>query len=50
MNAPSGWLGIGALSQKTRCKVETIRYYENCRPPPEVRGAIGSTAMITSSA
>ena len=28
MNAPSGWLGIGALSQKTRCKVETIRYYE----------------------
>src|SRR5260370_26929333 len=28
MNATAGWLGIGALSQKTRCKVETIRYYE----------------------
>jgi MerR family mercuric resistance operon transcriptional regulator len=28
MNATSGWLGIGALSQKTLCKVETIRYYE----------------------
>ena len=28
MNAVSGWLAIGALSQKTRCKVETIRYYE----------------------
>ena len=26
MNA--GWLAIGALSQRTRCKVETIRYYE----------------------
>lgn len=28
MNATSGRLAIGALSQRTRCKVETIRYYE----------------------
>ena len=28
MNAPSGGLAIGVLSKHTRCKVETIRYYE----------------------
>ena len=28
MNTPSGWLAIGALSKRTGCKVETIRFYE----------------------
>src|SRR5439155_6621209 len=28
MNVTSGGLAIGVLSKRTRCKVETIRYYE----------------------
>ena len=28
MNTMSGWLAIGALSARTGCKVETIRFYE----------------------
>ena len=28
MNTTSGWLAIGALSERTGCKVETIRFYE----------------------
>src|SRR5260370_15362363 len=28
MNTTSGWLAIGALSKRTGCKVETIRFYE----------------------
>ena len=28
MNTMSGWLAIGALSERTGCKVETIRFYE----------------------
>ena len=29
MNTTSGWLAIGALSERTGCKVETIRFYEH---------------------
>jgi len=28
MNTTAGWLAIGALSERTGCKVETIRFYE----------------------
>src|SRR5467141_4646245 len=28
MNTTSGWLAIGALSERTGCNVETIRFYE----------------------
>jgi DNA-binding NtrC family response regulator len=37
MNTTSGWLAIGALSERTGCKVETIRFYERARllPAPE---------------
>src|SRR5712691_8908697 len=28
MNTMSDWLAIGALSERTGCKVETIRFYE----------------------
>jgi MerR family mercuric resistance operon transcriptional regulator len=31
MSATSGWLPIGALSKRTGCKVETIRFYERAR-------------------
>jgi len=34
MNTPSGWLAIGALSERTGCKVETIRFYERARLLP----------------
>src|SRR5215469_15935567 len=34
MNTPSGWLVIGALSKRTGCKVETIRFYERTRLLP----------------
>ncbi len=34
MNAPLGWLAIGALSGRTGCKVETIRFYERARLLP----------------
>ncbi len=34
MNATSGTLAIGALSKRTGCKVETIRYYERARLLP----------------
>jgi MerR family mercuric resistance operon transcriptional regulator len=34
MNTTSGWLAIGALSKRTGCKVETIRYYERARLLP----------------
>jgi len=35
MNTPSGWLAIGALSERTGCKVETIRFYERARLLPD---------------
>ncbi len=31
MNTTLGWLAIGALSERTDCKVETIRFYERAR-------------------
>src|SRR5260370_3963137 len=34
MNTTSGWLAIGALSERTGCKVETIRFYERARLLP----------------
>jgi MerR family transcriptional regulator, mercuric resistance operon regulatory protein len=34
MNTMSGWLAIGALSKRTGCKVETIRFYERARLLP----------------
>ena len=35
MNTTSGWLAIGALSERTGCKVETIRFYERARLLPD---------------
>lgn len=35
MNTASGWLAIGALSERTGCKVETIRFYERARLLPD---------------
>lgn len=35
MSTTSGWLAIGALSERTGCKVETIRFYERARLLPE---------------
>ncbi len=34
MSTTSGWLAIGALSERTGCKVETIRFYERARLLP----------------
>src|SRR5260370_23133741 len=34
MSTTSGWLAIGALSERTGCKVETIRFYERERLLP----------------
>ena len=34
MNTTSGWLAIGALSERTGCKVETIRFYERAHLLP----------------
>ncbi len=34
MNTTSGWLAIGALSERTGCKIETIRFYERTRLLP----------------
>ena len=34
MSTTSGWLAIGALSERTGCKVETIRFYERVRLLP----------------
>jgi len=34
MNTTSGCLAIGALSERTGCKVETIRFYERARLLP----------------
>jgi len=34
MSTTSGWLAIGALSKRTGCKVETIRFYERARLLP----------------
>ena len=34
MNTTSAWLAIGALSERTGCKVETIRFYERTRLLP----------------
>ncbi len=34
MNTTLGWLAIGALSEQTGCKVETIRFYERARLLP----------------
>jgi len=34
MSTASGWLAIGALSERTGCKVETIRFYERAHLLP----------------
>ncbi|HKW92533.1 MAG TPA: helix-turn-helix domain-containing protein [Methylomirabilota bacterium] len=48
MNTPSGWLAIGALSKRTGCKVETIRFYERARLLPTPARSTGGYRLYSN--
>jgi MerR family mercuric resistance operon transcriptional regulator len=50
MTTPSGTRGIGALSQRTGCNVETIRYYERIGLLPPAGRSAGGHRLYTDAA
>jgi len=49
MKVASGGLAIGILSQRTRCKVETIRYYEKAGLLPSPSRTPGGYRLYTDT-
>jgi MerR family mercuric resistance operon transcriptional regulator len=49
MTTPSGRRGIGALSQRTGCNVETIRYYERIGLLPPAGRSEGGHRLYTDA-